>query len=329
MTAFSEASPERAKSHSRLEHFPVTFFAIVMGMAGLSLALRATEQAFGLGTLASGLAFGASAVIFIAVSVIYAVKAMRHPHAVRAEWSHPVRLAFFPAISISLLLLATLTLAHQAQIAEIMWLVGVVVQGVLTIAVISGWIGHRAFQTPHLSPAWFIPAVGNVIVPIAGVQLGYPEISWYFLSVGLIFWIVLLTLVMNRLIFHDPMPGRLQPTLVILIAPPAVGFIGWVHLTGEVDAFARILMNGAYLFTLLVAVQLPRIVKLPFALSFWALSFPFAAVTIASFLFSAHTGSAPHRLFGTALMAVLAVIIIALLLRTLRAIRADEICQPE
>ena len=31
------------------------------------------------------------------------------------------------------------------------------------------------------------------------------------------FWIVLLTLVMNRLIFHDPLPDRLVPTLVILI----------------------------------------------------------------------------------------------------------------
>jgi tellurite resistance protein len=254
---------------------------------------------------------------------------MRYPAAVRAEWNHPVRLAFFPAISISLLLIATLTLARAPALAEAMWLVGVVVQGALTIAVISGWIGHRAFQTPHLSPAWFIPAVGNVIVPIAGVQMGYLEVSWYFLSVGLIFWIVLLTLVMNRLIFHDPMPGRLQPTLVILIAPPAVGFLAWVSLTGQIDAFARILMNGAYLFTLLVTVQLPRIVKLPFALSFWALSFPFAAVTVASFLYADRTGSAAHHLFGTVLAGVLLVIIAALLLRTLRAIRADEICRPE
>ena len=315
--------------HSQLEHFPVTFFAIVMGMTGLSLALSALERAYGMAPVGSVLAYAASILIFGLVSVFYVLKAMRYPAAVRAEWNHPVRLAFFPAISISLLLIATLTLARAPALAEAMWLVGVVVQGALTIAVISGWIGHRAFQTPHLSPAWFIPAVGNVIVPIAGVQMGYLEVSWYFLSVGLIFWIVLLTLVMNRLIFHDPMPGRLQPTLVILIAPPAVGFLAWVSLTGQIDAFARILMNGAYLFTLLVAVQLPRIVKLPFALSFWALSFPFAAVTVASFLYADRTGSAAHHLFGTVLAGVLLVIIAALLLRTLRAIRADEICRPE
>lgn len=329
MSAVTDTGMEHAEAYSRLEHFPVTFYAIVMGIAGLSLAMQAFEQAVGIGALGSSLAYGAAVAIFVIVSVFYMLKAIRYPGAVAAEWNHPVRLAFFPAISISLLLLATLTLPRNPAIAEPLWLLGVVLQGGLTIAVISGWIGHRAFQTPHLSPAWFIPAVGNVIVPIAGVQMGYVEISWYFLSVGLIFWIVLLTLVMNRLIFHDPMPGRLQPTLVILIAPPAMGFLAWFHLTNEIDAFARILMNGAYLFTALVAVQLPRIVKLPFALSFWALSFPFAAVTIASFLFAQHTGSMAHHVFGIILMAVLVAIIVALLARTVRAMRADEICRPE
>jgi tellurite resistance protein len=321
--------PVTAPDHSQLEHYPVTFFAIVMGMSGLTMALHAFERAHGLGALASDAAYLATVAMLIVVAFFYALKALRYPAAVRAEWNHPVRLAFFPAISISLLLVATLTLPRAPALAQPMWLIGMALQGALTIAVISGWIGHRAFQTPHLSPAWFIPAVGNVIVPVAGVQMGYLEISWYFLSVGLIFWIVLLTLVMNRLIFHDPMPGRLQPTLVILIAPPAVGFLAWISLTGQIDAFARILMNGAYLFTLLVAVQLPRIVKLPFALSFWALSFPFAAVTIASFTYADMTGSQVHRLFGNGLMGVLLVIIAALLHRTLRALRAGEICRPE
>lgn len=187
MSAVTDTGMEHAEAYSRLEHFPVTFYAIVMGIAGLSLAMQAFEQAVGIGGLGSSLAYGAAVAIFVIVSVFYTLKAIRYPGAVAAEWNHPVRLAFFPAISISLLLLATLTLPRNPAIAEPLWLLGVVLQGGLTIAVISGWIGHRAFQTPHLSPAWFIPAVGNVIVPIAGVQMGYVEISWYFLSVGLIF----------------------------------------------------------------------------------------------------------------------------------------------
>lgn len=312
-----------------LEHYPVTFFAVVMGMCGLVLALHAGEAAYGIGSRASGLALAVTALCFGAVSLGYGMKAIRYPGAVRTEWGHPVRLAFFPAISISLLLLGTAALGRSPVIAEVLWLIGMVAQGGLTVAVVSGWIGPRGFQPGHLSPAWFIPAVGNVIVPIAGVPLGYVETSWYFMAVGLIFWIVLLTLVMQRLIFHEPLPGRLQPTLAILIAPPAVAVVAWFRLTGEIDAVARLLMNGACLFALIVAVQMPRILRQPFALSFWALSFPVAALSIAAFVYAEATGSAAHLFLGSGGLGLLMVIVAALWVRTIRAMMAGEICRPE
>lgn len=322
-------SDAAAPSTTRLEHFHVTFFAIVMGLCGLTLALHAAEVAFGWTSLASDMAYYVTFGVFIIISGFYVAKAIRHGAAVRSEWNHPVKLAFFPAISISLLLLATASIGRSDGLAEVLWLAGAALQAVLTLAVVSGWIGTRAFLHGQLSPAWFIPAVGNVIVPIAGAQLGYADLSWYFMSVGLVFWIVLLTLVINRLVFHDPLPGRLQPTLVILIAPPAVAFVAWLRLTGDAGPFAIILLNAAYFFTLLVAMQLPRIIRLPFALSFWALSFPFAAVTIASFVYAGASGSGTHQTIGSVLLAVLVVIIAGLLLRTVRAIVAGEICQPE
>ena len=317
------------EAHSALEHYPVTLFTIVMGMAGLTLALRAGEQSLGASHIASGAVYLLTLALFVVISVGYVAKAIRFPKAVQAEWAHPVKLAFFPAISIGLLLLAIATLPVSRPAAHVMWLAGAFGQGVLTLAVVSGWIGARAFLHGHLSPAWFIPAVGNVIVPIAGAPLGYIELSWYFISVGLVFWVVLLTLVINRLVFHDPLPGRLQPTLVILIAPPAVGFLAWVTLTGGVDHFARVLLNSAYLFGLIVAVQLPSILRLPFAMSFWALSFPVAALTIASFHYAGAVGSDVHRVIAQALLLVLTVTLVALLLRTFRAVTSGAVFQPE
>ena len=164
---------------------------------------------------------------------------------------------------------------------------------------------------------------------IADVPLGYIEISWFFTSVGLISWIVFLVLVMNRLISHDPLPVRLQPTLVILIAPPSVRFLAWVALVGRIDPFAHVLLNVAYLFTLIVAVQLPRLLQLPFSLAFWALSFPIAGVTIASFTYANSTGSAGQRVIGLRLLAVLCVIILGLLFRTAKAMRNNEVFVPD
>lgn len=316
-------------SEARLAHVPVTLFTVVMGLCGFALALRAGETSLGLSHLVSAAGNWLSMVVMSAVSLAYLAKAIRHPAAVAAEWRHPVKLAFFPAMSISLVLMSIIMLAAAPGIARAMWLVAVPMQLVLTLAVVTGWISTRSFQHGHLSPAWFIPAVGNVIVPIAGVPLGYPEISWFFGSAGLIFWVVLLTLVMNRLIFHDPLPERLQPSLVILIAPPAVGYLAWVELAGGVDAFARVLLNGSYLFALVVALQLPSLLRLPFSLAFWALSFPVAAVTSASFAHAAAADSAGHRAIGVVLLALLCVIIAGLLWRTGRALRAGEVFRPE
>lgn len=318
-----------AAAASRLAHYPVTFFAIGMGMMGLTLAIRAAEHAFALTRVVSPWALIVSAAVLAAVATGYGAKALLHPKEVRAEWHHPVRIAFFPAISISLLLLAAALVDPLPDLARAVWILGAALQGVLALSVISAWIGHRPFQAGQLTPAWFIPAVGNVIVPLAGARLGYAEISWLFFSGGLIFWVVLLTLVINRLMFHDPLPGKMVPTLMILVAPPAVAFTAWLRLTAEVGPFGHFLLSVAYVFALIVATQAGKMRSLPFALSWWALSFPLAALAVASFAYAEAAGSAAHRVIGTGLLTLLTAVILGLALRTALAIRAGQICVPE
>lgn len=307
-----------------LSHLPVTVFSMVMGVMGLSLACH------GAGFHAAGAAvMWAGVGLFGFLAVLYGVKLATRPGAVGAEWSHPAKLAFFPAIPISLVLLAAALRGDAPGMATGIWVLGAAGQGVLTVAVISGWIGARPFQIGHITPAWFIPAVGNVIVPIAGAPLGFVEVSWLFLSAGLVLWTVLLALVFNRLIFHDPLPGRLFPTMVILIGPPSVAFLGYVALTEAIDPFARILLNSAYFFAVLVLVQVPQLVRLPFALSFWALSFPVAALSVASFRFAQMTGAGGYHVVGLGLLGLLSVIMAGLVLRTARAALDGQICVPD
>lgn len=313
----------------RLKHFPIPLFATIMGGMGLSLALLEASHSFSPLMQVGVATMWGSIALFVVLLGFYLAKWLRYPEAVRSEWNHPVRLAFFPAISISLLLMSSALWNVGYAQAETVWLTGIALQAVLTIAVISGWIGHRAFEVGHLTPAWFIPAVGNVIAPIAGAKLGYTELSWLFFSAGILFWLVLLSLVFNRLIFHNPIPAKLFPTLVILIAPPSVGYLGYVALTGQVDAFARILLNSGYIFTILMLVQAPKFRGLPFALSWWALSFPVAALTVASFAFSRATGSGTHEMIGWALLVLSLAIVAGLAVRTLQAAFRGQICVPE
>ena len=312
-------------SDSRLARFPVTFFTMIMGLSGFTLSLAKAEEVLVLPDTASTFALVATTILFVMITGVYALKALRHWEAVRAEWADPVRVAFFPAFSISLLLLATAFHPISAALSEIVWLIGAVLQLILTVGVVSSWIGARSFQHGHLTPAWFVPVVGNVIAPIGGVTLGYVEFSWFLYAIGLMFWIVLLAIVINRLIFHDPIPERLQPTLVVVIAPPAIGFLGWVSLNEGLDPFARILINLGYFFCLIVAVQLPALSRLQFSMTFWALSFPLAAITTASLCFAQLSGSELHNTLGFGLLGVLAVILTWLLVRTVRAVWLGEV----
>ncbi len=325
----ADTTPRGAEPVNRLEHLPVTFFAVLMGLFGLALALHAGAEVYDWLEHAARAVLWFGLACFCGIAAVYLLKIIRHPRAVAAEWHHPVKLAFFPTITISLLLMATAIHGYRPDIAETVWLLGVAGQGVLTVAVISGWISHRAFEVGHLTPAWFIPAVGNVIVPLAGAELGWIEISWLFFSAGMIFWLILLVLVFNRLIFHAPIPARLFPTLVILIAPPAVAFVSYVRLTGGIDPFAHILLNSGYVFAALVLVQVPKLMKLPFALSWWALSFPLAALSVASLVYGRDMGSTAHVAIGLVVLLALVGVVAGLVYRTLLAIARDEICRPE
>jgi tellurite resistance protein len=313
-----------------LAHFPVTFFAVVMGLSGLTLATHRIELALRLPPIPGQILTVVTALVFLAIAAVFIGKGLRHPQALRAEWNNPIRIAFFPAITIGALLIAAALLPWHRPLAHGIWVAASVAHLALILAVVSAWLSHRPFETAHLTPAWFIPAVGNVLVPIAGIRLGYVEVSWFFFSVGILFWIVFLTLVFNRLIFHNPMPERLLPTLVIMIAPPSVGFVAWLQINGgEVDAFARILYYAALMFVLIMATQLGRLARLPFAMSWWAYSFPVAGFTVAAALYGEKAAQPYATQLAVVCYAVLWALIILLVSRTLTAMLRNEICRPE
>ncbi|MGA8056376.1 MAG: SLAC1 anion channel family protein [Burkholderiales bacterium] len=325
----AKANPILPREESRLRHFPVAFFAIVMGLAGLTIAWKRAEVVFHAPFAVSCAMELVTVLAFIFIAVAYLLKLVSHPADVAKELRHPVRLNFFPTISIGLVLLWIVLVERYFVAAKWLWIVGTTMHLGFTLYVMNAWIHRTGIEVSHVNPAWFIPIVGDVLVPISGVRFFPAEVSWFFFSVGIVFWPVLLTIVMYRLFFHAPLPERLLPTLFILVAPPAVGFIAYFALTGTVDSFARILYYTALAFTLLLESNALRFLKARFFLSAWAYSFPLAAVTIATLLMAHRVGGAGFEWIALALLAVLTVVVVLLLLRTVLAISRREICVEE
>jgi tellurite resistance protein len=315
----------------RLAHFPVTFFAVVMGLAGFSLAWARAHATLGAPAIIGQGLFWISLAAYAAILAAYTLKWIRYPEAVREEVSHPVRMAFVPTASIGLLLLAAAGREVGPGLAAGLWWVGVAGQLAATLIVLTAWINRPVFAMAHVSPAWFIPVVGNLTVPLAGVSFGPPEISWFFWSAGLTFWGVLLPVVMSRLFVHEaPVPARLLPTLAILIAPPAVAFVGLQRLEPGVLALpGRVLYYAGAFFALLFLAQLGRLRRLPFFLSWWAYSFPLAALTVSTMMMSELLDSDALADASWVLLSAGSALVILLVARTTTSMLRARICVPE
>lgn len=316
--------------HSRLEHMPISLFASVMGLAGLTIATQKAEVLWGVGESVSTLLFAFSAMVYVLVFSAYTLKFFKYRGAVVHEFSNPIRLSFFPASSIGLILLSIAILPISPDAALFMWALGSVAQLIFTLVILSNWMHHEKFQITHSNPAWFIPIVGNILVPISGVALGYMEVSWFFYSIGLMMWLPLLAVLLNRFFFHPMMPAKLLPTLFILIAPPAVGFISWVKLhNGNIDDVARILYYFAMFTTLLMLAQIKYFTKVQFALPWWAYSFPVAAITIATMIMQEKVGGMFFDISVPVLYITLVILLIVLIFKTIHAMLHGKICVPE
>jgi tellurite resistance protein len=323
-----------AEKPSFFKKLPVSAFAMVMGLSGLTLLWArvanlgwAAAFAYPLAAFFAGLV----SVVFVLFLALYIRKWVASREQVHAEWQHPVKSSFFAAISVSFGLMAAVAVGAFAPLAEPLWIIGAVLQAIAMAMMVNAWVHRESLQPGHASPPWFIPAVGNVVMPLAGVRLGFVEVSWWFFGVGVVFWIVLLTVVLHRLLFVQPaLPQRLTPTLCILLAPPAVSFLSWLQLTGqhpgaaELSPVGHVLYGVALFFAIFLLSQFKRFAKLPFYLSWWAFSFPTAAFATATLVYAQFMPTLPMQAWAVFMLGFTTVLILGLLIRTVIAVARAE-----
>ena len=319
-------------SSTRLQHLPVTLFASVMGIGGLSLAWRRAAVVWPVPDWPAQVLFWVALGVFAVVSVLYAAKWVLHPTAARAELRHPIRLTFVPTITIALLVLATAGQDLLPAAARVAWWVGAIGHLALTIVVMSAWFGRRDIGVDQVTPAWFIPIVGNVVTPLAARQVGDVEVAWFAFGVGVVFWLGLLPILLNRVLLHGAaLPAKLAPTLAIFAAPPAVTGLSWLALTEPPadDPVFRILFAATVMFVLMLLAQVRVLASLPFALPWWAYTFPLAAAAAIGLAAADRLPGAAYDVAAASLLALATVVVTAVAVPTVRAAARRQICLPE
>ncbi len=317
------------ETQNRLKYFSVSFFSIILGLSGLTLVLEKMAGLLGTSYLLPKIMLGFTLAVFLTIALIFAYRTVKYPQEVKKEYTNSIKYNFFSTISIGLLLLSAAFLTYDMNISRLLWILGAVLHLYFTYKTLAFWIFHKEHSFTSFNPIWFIPVVGNLLVPVAGTAHFGKEISWFFFSIGMIFWAMLFATFMYRIIFHEALHEKIVPSLAILIAPPAIAFISYVKLIGQVDGFARVMYYFAFFIFTFVFGRIREYMKMNFYLSWWAFSFPISSFTIASVLMYHKSGLAFFKNLSFATASFLIIMILITTSRTFLAIKNKELCVPE
>lgn len=302
-----------------LRNLPVSLFASVMGFAGLTLAWRVGHAAFGLPGWIGEAAGGWALLLFVVLTVAYIAKTLRYPHAVRAEFRHPVAGNFFGTFVIALLLVSAVIGPYAADLARAVWTAGVVATLWLTYAVTARLLCGNV-DPDHALPAWIVPCVATLDIPVTGAQMPMAwaaEVNLLACAIGTVLASVLFVTIVARLVHRAPLAPAAVPSLMVLMAPFAVGSLACTRMTGHFDGTAALLLYFALFFFVVTA---PKVFRpgVPFSITWWTVGFPLAALANAAAAYARFRGAWPLYLIAAALLIALVLLLVVLTVRTLR-----------
>ena len=311
-----------------LAHLPLPLFAAPMGIGGLGLAWRAAGEALGAPAIVGEALLALAGLVWLVVAGLHLVRTSRHPEALAGDLKHPIRSAFAGAITIGLMIIAGGLTPHLPAAAALVWLVAVVAHLGIGVWTVRGLlIAPREAAT--LMPPLLIPLVGNILAPVIGAKLGFADLSWALFGLGALLWVLIQPSIIHRIATGPAMPDRMKPTLVILLAPPAVGAVALANLTGGFGAGPTAIWGLAAFFAVVLLTLFPLLRRIPFAMSWWGTTFPSAAFAVATIGFTHAHPSLGATVASWVVLATATVIVARVSAMTLKAAASGHLLMPE
>src|SRR5574343_1533662 len=214
--------------------FAPGWFAAVMGTGVFAMTTHGLAGHWAWLALPAEFLHWFNSALFLVLAMPWLTRWLRFRPAAMQTMMHPVQANFYPTFSIALLVLAAqwLTFTPCVEVAMALWWLGVIVHFVFSFAVLFFMFRGEHVAAEHVTPAQFIPAVGLVVMPLAGgpllAQFEGDAREWVLtiniigLGAGSMMYLGLLGLTLYRLYLHKPALGVLTPTVWIHLAPIGV-----------------------------------------------------------------------------------------------------------
>jgi tellurite resistance protein len=317
---------ERVPPAPGLRRIPPNIFAISFGLAGLAEAWVITADQNLTPSWLSDILFILSAATWLSALGVY----FRWPGNLRIDLADNITSPFVALPLIVPMLLAAEGLNPHSHAAAT-----VLVDVFLALtALYGGWLTGQWICAPldvdKLHPGYFLPTVaGGLVASAAASAVGQRRLGEVMFGFGLVCWLILGSILMNRLFVRPRLPDPLLPTLAIEVAPPAVASLAWLALNGgRVDAVAAGLAGYGVLMVLVQLRLLPPYLRLRFGIGTWAFTFSWAAVASTLLIWLDVERPGGHTGLSYAVLAAISLFIGGVAVRTVVALARGQLLPP-
>jgi C4-dicarboxylate transporter/malic acid transport protein len=352
----------------RLCTFHPGWYGAVMGTAivgivsyqnpGQVAGLVDAMQAFGV------LMVALSALLAVGLGVPYVARWLRYPDAARADLSNPVVGAMYATFPAGLLVLAVgiasvgpsvLSADATFALVAVLSAVGIVLAFAMSVVFAALLFTSHGVEPQAVNGGWFIPPVVMIIVPLVlvplaghvaaadlGLLLAVGYGAW---GMGLLLFVLVASLLYDRLILHPLPAAPLAPSLWIGLGPIGVGSLVLLRLgqvgasvwgdaapaVGAVSLIGASALWGFGAWWLAAAAVLLgaylRRGRIPFGLGWWAFTFPVGAYTASTLALARAWHAGALEALAVILFVGLVASWVVVAARTLGAVRSGAVWQ--
>lgn len=354
------AKPTQTPKFS-VEDFAPGWGASVMGTGVISSLFSALAK-FGWAPAVTGAIAQAFLIIALAVAIpvmgTTTYRWLKYPKVVMADLKNPIKGAMFATYAGGFLVLAVgfgragMSLFGPAVATVLTYLFTII--GASLALVIGWWFLTDVFvrgdvKVPTITGAWFIPPVVTIIVPTAlapllqeptGLHNELLWISWAFLGVGTLLYLVILGVLVFRTATQPTPPAPLAPTLVIGMGPAGLvaldllllaeasermGYSGQPFAMVTIASAAALWGFGLWWGIAAFIVIRRAHPKLQYALSWWGFTFPLGAWVVSGVTLGFVAGSMSVLAISLVGAALLLLVWLYVLVRTAIGIKNGTI----
>jgi tellurite resistance protein TehA-like permease len=179
-------------------NMPVSYFGIVLGLAGLGNAWRGAEQAWRLPKFVADWIYLVAGLVCAALVVLFVLKALLAPDKLAAEAAHPVQCCFIGLAGVATMLIAGGLVPHERTSASVLFGIGFAYT--LCFAVWRTGVLWQGERDPETTTAvLYLPTVaGSFVSASVASSLGYSDWGQLAFGAGMFSWLALESVLLHR-----------------------------------------------------------------------------------------------------------------------------------